>query len=454
MSLVDDATRVEPLPVLSRFRTDLYACMTTRADTLFDLTDAVLCAEGPVRTLVDLTLVTEHRRGHGAMYDALNHGRLQTDRLRRSLACLPLPRAADGRIVLAVDVSPWLCPDAPTSPDRLFCHVYGRSKSTSQFIPGWPYSFVAALETGRTCWIAILDAVRLGPADDATAVTAAQLREVVGRLIDAGHWHQGEADILIVMDAGYDVTRLACVLADLPVELVGRIRCDRVMLRCAPHRPPGTIGRPRKHGGVFTLADPDSWHAPGQATACDTTRYGTARGQAWDRLHPRLAHRSPGLEHDGDIPVVEGTLVRLRVEHMPGDWDPKPVWLWSSVTGADAALVDLVWQAFLRRFDLEHTFRLFKQTLGWTAPRIRTPRRRISGPGWWSPRTPNCVWPGRWPLICAALGRGPPSRVGSPRPGSDGGFATCARRPRVRPVRRNPPGPALDARPARGRGAI
>ncbi|ADI09510.1 hypothetical protein SBI_06390 [Streptomyces bingchenggensis BCW-1] len=30
-------------------------------------------------------------------------------------------------------------------------------------------------------------------------------------------------------------------------------------------------------------------------------------------------------------------------------------------------------QAFLRRFDLEHTFRLMKQTLGWTRPKIRTP---------------------------------------------------------------------------------
>ena len=28
---------------------------------------------------------------------------------------------------------------------------------------------------------------------------------------------------------------------------------------------------------------------------------------------------------------------------------------------------------FLRRFDLEHTFRLFKQVLGWTAPKIRDP---------------------------------------------------------------------------------
>jgi hypothetical protein len=28
--------------------------------------------------------------------------------------------------------------------------------------------------------------------------------------------------------------------------------------------------------------------------------------------------------------------------------------------------VDRLWQAFLRRFDLEHTFRLFRQVLGWT----------------------------------------------------------------------------------------
>ncbi len=30
-------------------------------------------------------------------------------------------------------------------------------------------------------------------------------------------------------------------------------------------------------------------------------------------------------------------------------------------------------QAFLRHFDLEHTFRLFKQTPGWTTPKLRDP---------------------------------------------------------------------------------
>jgi hypothetical protein len=35
--------------------------------------------------------------------------------------------------------------------------------------------------------------------------------------------------------------------------------------------------------------------------------------------------------------------------------------------------VDRCWQTFLRRFDIEHTFRLFKQTLGWTVPKLRDP---------------------------------------------------------------------------------
>src|SRR5258706_16068998 len=138
------------------------------------------------------------------MYDGLNRGRIEVDRLRRTLAGLPLPRAAGGRLVLGVDVSPWLRPDAATSRDRLFCHVYGRGKGQAQMIPGWPYSVVAALETGRPSWTAVLDAVRLGPHDDTAQVTAAQVRQLVGRLITAGQWQPGDPNVLLVCDAGYD----------------------------------------------------------------------------------------------------------------------------------------------------------------------------------------------------------------------------------------------------------
>jgi DDE superfamily endonuclease len=372
-SLQDGAADVESFAVLSRFRADFHACVTARADELFELADAVLCADGPVKTLAGLSLAPEHRRGHGALYDAVNQGQIDIGRLRRSLAGLPLPRAADGRLVLAADVSNWLRPGAATSPGRLFCHVYGRGKGQAQMIPGWPYSVIAALESGRTSWTAALDAVRLGPGDDETAVTAGQVRDVVTRLLEAGHWAEGDPAILVVFDAGYDVTRLAWLLADLPVELLGRLRSDRVLRLPAPPRQAHTTGRPRKHGGQLALADPVTWPAPQVTTTTVTTRYGRAVAAAWDRVHPRLTRRAAWLDHDGDLPVIEGTLIRLQVEHLPGHRDPKPLWLWCSAAGACAGEVDRLWQSFLRRFDLEHTFRLFKQVLGWTAPKIRDP---------------------------------------------------------------------------------
>jgi hypothetical protein len=151
----------------------------------------------------------------------------------------------------------------------------------------------------------VLDAVRLGPADDATAVTASQLRDVVDRLITTGQWQPCEPDILIVTDAGYDVTRLAWVLRGLPAELVGRVRGDRVMRLPKPPRLPGTNGRPPKHGPEFRFAEPETWPEPAVTTRTATANYGKAVTQVWDRVHPRLTHRASWLDPWAG-PVSEG----------------------------------------------------------------------------------------------------------------------------------------------------
>jgi hypothetical protein len=74
---------------------------------------------------------------------------------------------------------------------------------------------------------------------------------------------------------------------------------------------------------------------------------------AWPRLHQRLEHRGSWEDHDGELPVVEGTLIRLAVDHLPGCRDAEPVWLWSSRAAAAEDEVNRAWQAFLRRFDIE-----------------------------------------------------------------------------------------------------
>jgi hypothetical protein len=50
-------------------------------------------------------------------------------------------------------------------------------------------------------------------------------------------------------------------------------------------------------------------------------------------------------------------VLRLQVDHLPSGSDPKPLWLWWSRRTATPAETDLAWQAFLRRFDIEHFFR-------------------------------------------------------------------------------------------------
>lgn len=366
------------LECLDRFRAGAYACLTRRSDALFDLADAVTCGGGRVTDLAHLSLDPCHRRGHGGLYDGINAGRLDVPRLRRLIASGPVPRIAgpDGRsrVVLAVDVSNWLRPDAVTSPDRSFCHTYARGRGQAQMIPGWPYSFVVALESGASSWTTPLDVVRIRPEDDATAVTAHQLRTVIDELSYAGHWRQGDPDVLVVMDAGYDVVRLVWLLSDLPVILIARVRSDRVFYRPAGKRRGPTKGRPPRHGAKMVLRRPGTHPEPAVITDNDTNRYGHVQARAFPQLHPKIESRGGWKSHDGTLPIIEGAVIGLQVQRLPGNRDPKPLWLWASKPlPENAAEVDHWWSLFLRRFDIEHTFRFLKQTLGWTTPRLRNP---------------------------------------------------------------------------------
>ncbi len=140
-------------------------------------------------------------------------------------------------------------------------------------------------------------------------------------------------------------------------ELVARIRA-LARRAVVPLRPILTCGDlsvdPAKRlavraGRRRTEPGPGTEAGPAVTTATQTTRCGMAAARAWDRLHPRLARRGAREHHDGELPVIEGTLIRLAVDHLPGDRHPKPLWLWLwfSRTGASEADADRCWQASL-----------------------------------------------------------------------------------------------------------
>lgn len=69
--MLHEQATVEALSGLSGFRDGFYGCLDARADALFELADAVICTDGPVTSLVELSLAPAFRRWHGALYDAL-----------------------------------------------------------------------------------------------------------------------------------------------------------------------------------------------------------------------------------------------------------------------------------------------------------------------------------------------------------------------------------------------
>jgi hypothetical protein len=104
-----------------------------------------------------------------------------------------------------------------------------------------------------------------------------------------------------------------------------------------PPRLPRTQGRPPRHGGQFVFGQPDTWGTPDTETVTDTRLYGQTTARSWNRRHPKLTHRSSWAVADDILPIVEGTVIRPGIDHLPSGATPKPVWLWWSGTDATPA---------------------------------------------------------------------------------------------------------------------
>jgi hypothetical protein len=95
----------EALHTLGTFHHSFYECLHRRADTLFELTDALLTADSAVPSPVHLSLEASHRRGWGSLYAALDRGQIDAEALRELLLRYPLAGSGTTTPIYAVDVS-------------------------------------------------------------------------------------------------------------------------------------------------------------------------------------------------------------------------------------------------------------------------------------------------------------------------------------------------------------
>jgi DDE superfamily endonuclease len=350
---------------LAAFRAELYRCLRGWGDALFELCDAALCAPGPVSSVPALSLEPTFRRSHGSLYKALARGDLDAEGLRRVLV---EHRPDTWPNVFAVDASTWERCDAECSPERGFYYSASKHSAGQPIVAGWSYQWISQLSFSPDSWTQPLDARRMAPSEDATDATITQVRQLSQLLGEV----RGPAP-LFVFDAGYDPIALGAGLEDVNAQVLVRIKSDRVFYDDPGPRRGPTKGRPPRHGRRFKLSDAKSAPRPDAQLHLHDPRYGAVRVRAWHNRHPKLHGR--GRWVGSSLPIVKGSVIRVDVEHLPKPVGrvKKTLWLWWSGQGEPD--LELCFRAYLRRFDIEHTYRFVKNTLGWTTPSLQTPEQ-------------------------------------------------------------------------------
>jgi hypothetical protein len=175
---------------------------------------------------------------------------------------------------------------------------------------------------------------------------------------------------LSLWDAEYGCAPFIRETAAIACDTLIRGRPNRVLYTAPPEY--AGQGRPRKHAQKFKLNDDQTWGQPDQSLEVETEAWGTVQVRCWQNLHFYQSAAHP--------------MHLLRIDRLTGDRTHRPsglIWM-----GQPLPPLQDLWQRYLRRFAIDHWYRLLKQRLHWTRPRFAPPEQ--SQP--WSHLMPLLTW--------------------------------------------------------------
>ena len=343
------------LNTLNEFRHEVYGCFGKAKDALFNLVDA-LASEAGARSFPELSLSPFFERTWASLYEALEDGQIDADRLRDVfLHCAPLPEPG-AFVFLGVDTSNLYRPEAETAADRTLVQITNLPKNVHAASPGWVISSVVLLPTQAGQGTFVLDTARVRSTERATEVAARQLRAVVALLVARG------LHPIILGDRWYACAPFLTRLADVNASELLRVKSNRVFYRPAPTRVPGQIGASRKDGERFQCKDESSHGEPDEIWEGRDARGGKIDVRCWKHLHLRTAR------------FMELSLLQIIRHGASGKArDPKISWfVWKGEQEAPLSQISPMYQL---RYSHEHGYRFDKQVLLWDVPRLGTPER-------------------------------------------------------------------------------
>lgn len=331
-----------------------------------ELVDAA-CSNENARSVVELSLTPCFRRGHDALYKGIAEFEWEANHLAKLVKeHVPKPKELPFWL-MGIDVTPYPRRYAYTLADRQMVYEPALVKGNKPVTMGHQFSTVGLLpeiEAGVTAsWIVPLATGRVASKADKEMTGSTQ----IGKLLEDEQmpWHD-ELTVEVV-DSSYSKKLYLCTNRQHDkLVTVSRVASNRVFYRSPEvSGEPAGRGHPKWYGEVFRLKEPEGWHQP-EETA--TTAYTSRRGKqyqvqlkSWHNMLMRGKRgpvKLPMQQHP--FTLIQVVLIDLETQQ-PAFKRP----LWLIVMGKQRHEISLLhaYQAYGKRFNLEHFFRFGKQKL-------------------------------------------------------------------------------------------
>ncbi len=339
---------------LDHLRQQMYSCFERSRDALFNLSDALL-SESQARSLPELSLSVFFERRWPSVYEALQDGRINVERLREVFVqALIESKPIDEPIWLGIDSSSMQRLEAASLRDRGMIYVPNMPHATKPVSVGYQFSTVMLLPEQASSWVGILEQRRIGTEQTAIQVGIEQLRALLPQM--AGR------RVILLADRWYATAAFVRACRELHIGALIRLKRNRKLYRAAPPRKPKQRGAPCKHGPLF------------QGTRPETYGPADAEWEGFDEHGKRVVVSCWVGLHFRETPEVEVRVIRVQREAARDTKrDPRESWfVW---TGQQDIALEQVRTWYRKRFSQEHGYRFLKQDLLWTQAHLRTPEQ-------------------------------------------------------------------------------
>lgn len=314
-----------------KFRQDLYHFFPERKDSVMNLIDS-LAGNQSATSVVRLSLEATYQRSYSTINKAIDHVFNRYSRSHEGMTRLLQENLPDCRI-LVTDITPIERPFASTLEDRCFIYKSSHINKRKPITVGHNYSFICALPQEKR-WALPLSIERIKPMDMRTLVGVTQLEEIIKNSFQ--QW-------IHVADTDYSNKNALKKLSLLPCTSLIRFRSNRV-LYFPDNRSYKSSRRPRIYGKKFYFKHPSK--------ACEEVFIESENGGFKIERWNGLLIRDVRLQID---------VVRVRLYKNNRPIFKHPIWI--GIIGQKEISTRQVYDAYQRRFDIEHFFRFGKRKL-------------------------------------------------------------------------------------------